>query len=681
MGKVMACLAVGVAVLFLGGASCAAEGAPGPGVVDLSAAVEAAAAAVTPALVRIHVVSADYWSGRETKSEASGSGVIFSPEGYVITNHHVAGNAKQLICTLSTKEEVDAELVGTDPLTDIAVIKLLPDKPRRFPAARFGDSSRLRVGDPVLAMGSPLALSQSVTMGIVSNTALVMPDMFWPLKIEIEGEDVGSVVRWIGHDAQIAPGNSGGPLVNLAGEVVGINEIQFGLGGAIPGNLARKVAEELVKRGKVVRAWLGLEVQPLLQSQAGMKGALVSGAIPGSPAAKAGIRSGDILVSLGGRPVSVEVPEEIPLFNQLVADLPIGKPAEAVVLRHGKRLTLSLVPIEREPVRPKARELPNWGVTARNLSLLTAKELKRDTTDGVQVVGVRPGGPCDEAKPKIVEKDIIVEVNGRAVKGLDDLIAITRELTEGKTERVATPVEFERKAERLLTVVKLGKRPVPEPDREVRKAWLPVATQPLTREMAEALGIPNETGVRVTQVYAGTSAAEAGLQVGDIIVAVDGDRIPASRAEDFEVFPAMIRQYKIGSQVELTVIRGGQRKTIQTTLMKSRPGPREMRRYRDDRFDFTAREVAFTDRVQRRLPEDQPGVLVESVTEGGWAALAHLAVGDLILEVGVRKTPDIESLEKAMQAVADAKPKSVVFHVKRGIHELFVEMRPKWSER
>jgi len=437
----------------------------------------------------------------------------------------------------------------------------------------------------------------------------------------------------------------------------------------------------LVKRGRVVRAWIGLEVQPLLQSQSDLKGALVSGTIPDSPAAKAGLRAGDVIVSLGGRPVSVEVPEELPLFNQLVADLPIGKPVEAVVLRAGERVSLSLVPTEREPVRPKARELPNWGITARNLSLLTAKELKRDTTDGVQVVGVRPGGPCDEAKPKIVENDIIVQVGDRPVTDLDDLAAVTEELLEGKTERVATPVEFERRAERLLTVVKVGKRPVPEPDREVRKAWLPVATQPLTREMAEALGIPDETGVRVTQVYPGTSAAEAGLQVGDIIVAVDGDEIPASRAEHFEIFPAMIRRYRIGSRVELTVIRGGKEQTIQAELVTSRPAPREMRRYRDDDFDFTAREIAFTDRVRRQLGEEQRGVLVESVSEGGWAALAHLAVGDLILEVDGRPTPDVEALEKAMEGVAEEKPKSVVFHVKRGIHELFVEMRPKWPGR
>src|SRR5829696_10327054 len=130
-----------------------------------TAAVYAALSKVAPSLVRIHVVSIDYQDGREIKREASGSGTIITPEGHVVTNHHVAGKTRSIICTLPTREEVPAELVGTDPLADIAVLKLKPSKPRTFPVAKFGDSSTLKVGERVLALGSPLALSQSVTMG------------------------------------------------------------------------------------------------------------------------------------------------------------------------------------------------------------------------------------------------------------------------------------------------------------------------------------------------------------------------------------------------------------------------------------------------------------------------------------------------------------------------------------
>src|SRR3954469_3318003 len=137
--------------------------------------IDRALAAVYPSLVRISVVAANYGSGREMRSETSGSGTIVSADGYVVTNHHVAGHARRIVCTLATQEEIPADLVGTDPLSDITVVKLRPEKPRKFPVAAFAATGTIATGDPVLALGSPLALSQSVTLGIVSNTEMVMP--------------------------------------------------------------------------------------------------------------------------------------------------------------------------------------------------------------------------------------------------------------------------------------------------------------------------------------------------------------------------------------------------------------------------------------------------------------------------------------------------------------------------
>jgi len=672
--------------LLLGALVVAGSPPPAAGAPDISdpaglqRAVQEAASAVTPALVRIHVVDVHYMSGREIKSEYTGSGIILTKEGHVITNHHVAGRAKQIVCTLADKEDIDAELVGTDPLTDICVIKLLPEESRQFPVVKFGDSSQLKVGDRVLAMGSPLALSQSVTLGIVSNTQLVMPDLLWPFTLEVEGEDIGSIIRWIGHDAEINPGNSGGPLVNLRGEVVGINEMSFGLSGAIPANLAREVAERLIADGKVARAWMGLEVQPLLKSGHHESGILVSGTIPGSPAREAGFQPGDILISLGGEPVSVRLPEDLPIFNQLAAALPVGREVPAVVLRDGTPQELRVVPREREPQRPEDREFGKWGMTGRDLSFIEAKEMRRQTRDGVLITTIRPGGPCNAAKPKMVEYDVILAVGDTPIDRVDDLVAVTERVTAGASDPVPLLVSFDRRGERYLTVVKVGEERLPDPARETRKAWLGVTTQVLTRELAEALDFGDATGVRVTRILPDTPAEQAGLQVGDVILALDDQPIPSFRPEHFDVFPAMVRQYKIGSEAELTVAREGDTHKLVATLDRSPTAPREMHKYRDANFEFTVRDIALVDLVRQQWQEEEQGPLVEAVSEGSWAALGHLAVGDLLLAVDGRRTLDVAAAEEIMTHIAAEKPKAVVLRVRRGIHTVFVELKPKWPD-
>lgn len=644
---------------------------------EIETPIQDAVEAVKPALVRIHVVEPNYREGREVKYEGSGSGVVIDKAGYIITNHHVAGKARLMKCIFADKEEFEADLVGTDPLTDIAVIKIRNHQDRTFPVAQFGDSSQILVGESVMAMGSPRALSQSVTLGIISNTQMTLPER--TRSLELDGEDVGTLVRWIAHDAEIHPGNSGGPLVNMQGEIIGINEIEMGLGGAIPGNLARDVAEALMERGQVKRAWVGVEVQPRLKSDDRDSGILVSGVLEDTPAEKAGFLSGDIIKEVHGAPIDVRFQEQLPDFNRLVSELPIGEPAAFLVERAGNHIQLEVKPVERERVEPRQHEMKPWGITVRDISFMRALELQRENTEGVLITSVRPGGPAGSARPSINQQDVLVAVNGDPVNSVQELNALTDKLLEGHTEPVPVMVTFDRKTDQYITVAEVGLTELQDPGLEVKRAWLPVETQVVTSDIAEILGDENLTGFRITRVYPRSTAAQAGLETGDVVLAVDGEKMTANAPEDYEELPALIRQYRSGMEVELRILRDGEEQTLPVELITAPKHAREMSKYQDENFEFTVREVTFFDRAEERWDEQQQGVLVEQIRSGSWAALARLSVGDLITEIDGTPIKDVVDVQEAMLHIEDIRPEAVVFTVKRGIHTLFIELEPKWD--
>ncbi len=647
---------------------------------NVRAAVEGAINRMRPALVRIHVVSTDFRDGREIKMQAVGSGAIITKDGYLVTNHHVAGHAARLVCTLWNREEIEADLIGTDPLTDISVLKLRPEKVREFTAAGFGDSSKLLVGDSVLAMGSPMALSQSVTLGIISNVEMTMPRHFGSSRFELDGEDVGSLVRWIGHDASIYGGNSGGPLVNLKGEIVGINEIRFGLSGAIPGNLAKSVINELITHRKIRRSWLGLDAQPLFKhSEEGERGVLIGGVVQDSPASCAGLQAGDILIRLGNTPTNVRYDEQMPEFMSLVTSLPLGKEVPAVIVRAGKQHTLKLVPIERGEVNPPELEVKPWGLTGRNISFLTAKEMKRTNQLGVFITSVRPGGPSGEAKPALGFKDILTEVNSTPVKNIDHLMELTRTLTHGKNEPTPLIATFERESRRYLTVVKIGLQELRDPGLEVTKAWLPIETHVISRDISRQLNMPDLKGFYITQVYPNSTAEKAGLRPGDFITSVDEERLTASGPENENDLATLIRQYEIGKTVQLSVLRNKERIKVSVELARSPKLKREMKKYRNDDFEFTARDVAFFDIAEEQWKPGQRGALVEEVKSGSWAELGSLSSEDLIVEVDGQPVDDIDTLKTAMDQIAKDKKQFVIIKVLRGIHTAFLELEPSWK--
>jgi serine protease Do len=340
------------------------------------AAIQRAVNAVYPALVRIHVVMEEGDNGRMQKRRGTGSGTIISEDGFILTNHHVAGRGTRIVCRLSDREELDAELIGTDPLSDLSVLKLDLRSRRnpkaKLPVAEFGDSDKLKVGDVVLAMGSPAGVSQSVTKGIVANTAMISPGGAGGLYLD--GERVGELVRWIGHDAVIFPGNSGGPLVNLKGEIIGVNEVGIGsLGGAIPANLARGVAKELIAKGRVARSWIGLEVQPLLKKMSREKGVLVANVLPDSPSRSAGVQPGDFITEYDGTPIpESRAAEDIPVFNRMVLTTPVGAHVVLKGVRDGQLMKWQLTTTEREPNQAREAELENWGLTVRGFAHVRA---------------------------------------------------------------------------------------------------------------------------------------------------------------------------------------------------------------------------------------------------------------------------------------------------------------------
>ncbi len=642
--------------------------------------VEAAVKAVYPALVRIHVVAEAGGDGRMQKQRASGSGTIISPDGYILTNHHVAGRATRITVRLADRQELRATLVGTDPLADLAVLKIdrknLRNPEAPLPVAKFGDSSALEVGDQVLAMGSPAGLSQSVTQGIVANTEMIAPGG----SMRLDGESVGELVRWIGHDAVIFPGNSGGPLVNLKGEIVGVNEVGIGsLGGAIPSNLARKVADELIANGQVRRSWVGLVAQPLLKTMDAKAGILVGGVIVDSPADKAGLKAGDVVTRCNGTDIAASrAAEDIPVFNRILLESPIGSVIPLEGLRDGKPMSWKVTGTAREPAEPREKELLAWGITARDITELNAKEMLRDDNLAVLVQSLRPGGAAAAAKPTISPGDLILEVAGKPTPNLAELVKVSAEITADKTEPVPVLVSYEHDGRSYLTVVKIG----PEPDADkpglAKKAWIGIETQVISTDLALALGIPGSKGVRITQMHPGSRADKAGLKTGDLLLKLDGSVIPTSRPEDSDVFPALIRQYKIGTEAALTVRRGKEDLVIKVQLDANPEGTSELASYDCKTLEFKSRDLGQADRVDEKLPDDFKGVLITTITPAGWAALGGLAAGDMLISIDGKPADSIENLKPILADLEKNLRSPVVLFVRRGITTRYIELEPTW---
>jgi serine protease Do len=362
---------------------------------------------------------------RERYGQSLGSGVIVSAKGYILTNSHVVANGKDIQVSMSDGREFHAKVVGADPKSDLAVLKLNDPVPNVKPLP-LGDSDKLRLGDVVLAVGNPFGVGQAVTMGIVSAKGRANMGI-------VDYED------FIQTDAAINPGNSGGALINLRGELVGINTAILsrtggyqGIGFAIPTAMARPIMDSLISKGKVVRGWLGVSIRPItkeLREQRKLpvdRGVMIAGVEPSGPAAKAGLREGDVVVRLNNRPC--ESPAQL---RNAVAAGGVGKPVQMEIIRNGKRQTVSVVlgevPAEDAPVVAGQRGGGQGGgsgklgiqVVPLDRSARVKYEIPRDVTHGVVVVGVSRGSVADQLG--LQPGDVVLQVNRTAVKSARQL--------------------------------------------------------------------------------------------------------------------------------------------------------------------------------------------------------------------------------------------------------------------
>ena len=361
---------------------------------------------------------------RKFKQRSLGSGFIIDKEGYIVTNNHVIENADKIKVKLKNGEECDAEIVGRDPTTDLALIRITSSN--HLPVVDLGDSDNLKVGQWVVAIGSPFGLEHTVTAGIVSAKGRVIGS--------------GPYDDFIQTDASINPGNSGGPLIDMAGKVVGINTAIVasgqGIGFAVPINMAKGVIEQLKESGEVSRGWLGVGIQPLSKEMAQYygikdgKGAMVVEAFPGDPAHKAGIRSKDLIVEVNGSKVADNRD-----LTRKIAAVPVGSTAEIKVLRSGKPKRFKVVIAKRKDAKIFAKDTPQeqkneFGIQVSDLTPEIVQKYGVGETEGALVRSIDPAGKGAEAG--IMVGDVIKEINHKPIASVDAYRRIVKELVEGE---------------------------------------------------------------------------------------------------------------------------------------------------------------------------------------------------------------------------------------------------------
>ncbi len=375
---------------------------------DLQQVIISVSNSVKNSVVHIEVVQ----KMDDRKFQVMGSGLVTDGAGYILTNEHVVDNAQQILVTLPSKREYPAELIGVDRQTDLAVIKVTT--PEKLSVANLGNSDAVKVGEWVIAVGNPYGFDRTVSFGIVSGKGRVMPNF---------GREVSFLNDFIQTDAAIDPGSSGGPLVNLRGEVVGINSIGIGRGQGftIPINMAKDVEKKIIASGGIERGWLGVVIQPFNRDYAryfnvpDLNGVLIGDVLEGSPAEKAGLKPGDVVTEVAKEPIAAEKEDDLNGFTLKIAETAVGEPLELKIRRGSEEKTVS-VSVGRQPkIKPEEWET-GLEFTVKEITEGLYRQYALTGKNGVLVSFVEVGGAA--AKGKLSEGDVIVKVEESEVTDL-----------------------------------------------------------------------------------------------------------------------------------------------------------------------------------------------------------------------------------------------------------------------
>ncbi|MFH1760018.1 MAG: trypsin-like peptidase domain-containing protein [bacterium] len=390
--------------------------------VDFQKIIALAKDKVYPALVFIKPIREIFTTGQKTKQEVFGSGVIISPDGLVVTNNHVAEKSIQINCVLFNKEQVPASVIGLDPETDLALIRLnVPKEMLPLPFAELDSNKEIEEGQFVMALGSPFGFTRSISIGIISNNC-----RYLGFKTQYKYN------TWIQTDAAINPGNSGGPLVNTSGKVIGINTIGVMLannvGFAIPAPVVKKITDRLKTHGKIVRASLGLKLQPLKDFESNTfvasenGGVLIADVEEKSPAGNAGLMAGDILISINKNHVNGTYIEDIPSIRWIIADLPLDKEVRLEIVRNKKHAQFMVQPVVKGKLEGDNLDLTRWDMTVQEISKFDNPEIYFWKNRGIFIIGVKY--PGNGSASGFQRYDIILEIDGKQVTALNDINTI-----------------------------------------------------------------------------------------------------------------------------------------------------------------------------------------------------------------------------------------------------------------